>query len=613
MLFSWPGLCGQWTDLYWPLNNGDQKSFLYEWTKQLNTGVVIWNTNQFQVNLGTGHHSADYEVHEVTTNGIFLVQTVSSSTSRSFNPKVLLMNDTLLQQGGVKITETSVSQSGVSNYSATYTVAITKAGTVKVPAGTFSDCRNIIVTLRETIPGYGTQTTNALTAVLAPHVGIIRKLIKAGTSKKPAVWADLLSGTVSNVPILDWSSTRLLVVQTNGFGTTTPDYSREGLQLGKGYSITAKPAVGWVFSNWVNNADLVLTNGATLKFTMQTNLVLKANFTPNPFIPMKGNYAGLFADTNGVTPTNVGLFTATLTDQGSFSAKLQQAGTSYSIASQFPVGGVFSTTIVRRGQSPLSVYLQLGLAGTDVITGFISDGAWTAELTANRAVYSKTNPAPQAGRKFTVMLLGSEDSQTQPGGYSFGTVSVDALGNLAFSGSLGDGSKVVQTTFLSKHGDWPFYLPLYSGKGVALGWLQFTNQTDTDITGVVKWIKLPQPGKFYPNGFVCTNGLEVSGSLYSFTNGLRLLNWTNGETVLADGNLPQSITNQVVLDVNNKVTGSNKLSLTITASGLFQGTMTDPATRKVITMNGVVLQKQNAGVGSFLGTNQSGSVWLGAK
>ena len=77
------------------------------------------------------------------------------------------------------------------------------------------------------------------------------------------------------------------------------------------------------------------------------------------------------------------------------------------------------------------------------------------------------------------------------------------------------------------------------------------------------------------------------------------------------GNLAQPLQTQAVLQ-NNKFSGPDNLSLPITTtSGLFQGSVLNPSTGKPITLNGVVIQKLNQAYGCFLGTNQSGSVFLG--
>jgi hypothetical protein len=139
-----------------------------------------------------------------------------------------------------------------------------------------------------------------------------------------------------------------------------------------------------------------------------------------------------------------------------------------------------------------------------------------------------------------------------------------------------------------------------------------TNQPDTDLNGYGAWIKASQPAsKFYSAGFAL-GPIAVFGSRYSFTKGVPLVNWTDGQIVLDHGNLLDSITNNLSIDSNNKIAGTNKLALSFTtATGAFHGSVINPDTGKPITVNGVLLQKQNAGYGYFLGTNQTGSVFLG--
>ena len=73
----------------------------------------------------------------------------------------------------------------------------------------------------------------------------------------------------------------ILTVRTNGLGTLNPNYNGAALQIGHGYSITATATAGSAFTNWTGGTGLPLsfiTNGATIQFVMQSNLVLQANF-----------------------------------------------------------------------------------------------------------------------------------------------------------------------------------------------------------------------------------------------------------------------------------------------------------------------------------------------
>ena len=92
------------------------------------------------------------------------------------------------------------------------------------------------------------------------------------------------------------------------------------------------------------------------------------------------------------------------------------------------------------------------------------------------------------------------------------------------------------------------------------------------------------------------------------------LSITNGVIVLEGGDLVPSLTNQVTFGLNNKITdlGGQKLSFRLSrTSGLFSGSLADSATGELISFGGVVLQRPNIAEGFFLGSDQSGSVYVG--
>jgi hypothetical protein len=947
LLFNAPVLAGCWMNTYWPLNDGDYKTFSYS-GGELDLSVYEIFDTLYQVEWVAPPKPA-FEWEQIEGDSLYLIKAGVPYISITFTPEVLLLDDALLMSGGSRTTKTTVSQSGVT-YPATFTVTATPAGTVTVPAGTYANCLNLTASETATVPGQGTVSETYMTAVIAPRVGLIKKLVT------PNVWASLVSGTVGGVdvtnltganvlmlpvissqpqsvsvthgstvklsasatggagvsyrwlkdgvalqdgsrvsgtagPVLTispalsvdagsyrlsvsnaacsvlstaavvqvmadkpklgisfpsssqrvsnsvvivrgtasdnlgvsnvmvrigagpwvttastnhwtnwtaevslasvgtnrvqawtadlegvqtWASNTFVYVMSDrlrmaatGQGTVSPNYNGAWLEIGKSYTMTAtgtnghrfdrwevstnwagpvtnlspklsfimesnltiavffadtnRPTVavtnlvanqrisnavftvrgtakdnvrvsavwwqtnggswslasttnGWtnwtanlalwqrtntlqacavdgtgnrsvtntvkivyvasdrltviitgqgtvsnnynnalleigtlnqmtatagrayLFSNWVGSAGEVLTNGRTLQFIMQSNLVLTANFVPNPFILVAGTYQGLFYNTGGVEQASAGFFSGSVTTNGLFSAKFQQGLRSNALSGQFSLTGVWYTNAIK-GWSNTAVWLQLDLTGGDAISGSLSNALWTASLWANRAVYSKTNPAPQAG-KYTLALPGSANAQDEPGGDGYGSASVDTNGNVTFMGMLGDGTKVTGSAIVSKEGQWAVYIPLYSGQGSLLGWLTFTNQADGDLEGLMNWIKPAHTGSNpYPAGF--TNQTDTVGSHYGFTNGVRALVLTNGVLILEGG---------------NTASGPNGLSLTITnATGLFQGSLTNSLTGKIIKINGAVLQKLNAGYGTFLGTNQSGSVSLEQK
>ncbi len=398
----------------------------------------------------------------------------------------------------------------------------------------------------------------------------------------------------------------VLGLSTSGLGTLSPNYSGTKLILGKSYTIAAKPNAGYIFAGWTGDIE---SSTATLTFTMRNNLTLQANFIPDPFPSVAGVYQGLFFEENSVTHQRSGFFAATITTKGALSAKIQLAGKIYSLSGPLSPSGTIEKTIVRTGLSSLSAHLQVDLNGGDYLSGQISDGTWTANLIADRNIYSKTYPAALVA-KYTLVFPGNTSSPQFPGGNGFGTLTTDALGGIKLAGTLGDGTKISQKTIRSKHSQWPFYVSLYAGNGSALTWLTFSGNSITNAEGPVSWTKLPQStSALYPAGF--TNEVNAAGSTYAPTNGVPLLNFINGQIKFTGGNLVD-FTNSFSIATNDLVPlSSNKLTLSFTrTSGAFKGSFVNPATLKSTAFTGVLLQNQNAGYGLFSGTNRTGGVVL---
>ena len=324
---------------------------------------------------------------------------------------------------------------------------------------------------------------------------------------------------------------------------------------------------------------------------------------------VKGTYTGLFQEGGGVSQRSSGSFTLTVSTKGKFSAKIKLGAGRYSMSGQFDDSGSAQISINRRNLSSLVVNLQIDAQDPDRLTGTLSDGSWTANLTADRAVFDgRINIAPEQGQ-YTLVI----PDQSTPDGNSYGTVTVDKAGHIRFSGSLADATKISQSVTVSKNGQWPLYIPLYSGQGFIFSWITFANTGTSDFSGNLSWIKPSLPkAKLYPAGF--STSTSVSGSRYSRpAPGEGVLNLTDATLVLTGGNLDQPISDPISFGPNSRVTnlGSDKLSLSFSlSSGLFSGHVVNPNTSKSISFHGVVLQKQNIASGYFAGIDQSGQVVL---
>jgi Divergent InlB B-repeat domain len=394
----------------------------------------------------------------------------------------------------------------------------------------------------------------------------------------------------------------------SGNGTFAPNLEHTVFEAGKRYTLTADAAKGYVFAGWLSNGVVVSTS-SRYSLLLGSNVVLQANFIPNPFIPAVASYHGLFYVPNDASVESSGSFSASVTSAGAYSVRFGLGAANYVLAGEFsPVTGAASKSIPRRGMSPINVQLQLDFSNGP-ITGSISDGAWTADLVANPSIYSRTNPAPQAG-KYTLLFPGSDNVSAQPGGNGYSSVTVNTLGNISLSGALGDGTPFISSSVVASEGRWPFYVSLYGGKGSILGWLSFTN--GGNISGQIEWFKQPiTTAKLYPGGF--TNGTEAIGSVYHYTNYMPELGSLDGLLALSmiNGDLAEGITNQAALGPYYPADDRSATKLEcIASSGMFYGSVINPATDKPISVHGIVLQNQNIGAGYFLGTNQSGSVLL---
>lgn len=424
----------------------------------------------------------------------------------------------------------------------------------------------------------------------------------------------------------------------------------QNLVIGKAYTITGKPDPANFFIAWLTNSSTA--NGSlSYTFTMATNLALAAQFETNLFFAAQGTYSGLFNPTNDeVALDNSGFFSLKVNDRGVYSAKISVDGGVIPFSGAFGYSGFNTHFLFNHPKLPGFTRVQLAidlLGESDQVTGLITNfysttvsnfvatnlvvtnftttnivatnlwvvenisRHWKSVLTADRATFNaRLNPALQAG-KYTVVLPHDTNSASGPDGDGYGTVNVSTAGGITFAGALPDGTKVTQKTSLSKNGEWPLFASLYKGKGSLISWVTFTDQPDSDLTGLFNWLKQSQPAKSYASGI--TNEATLTGSRFTPNSTNNILSVSNALLSFVGGNLAEDFTNAIAIDPKNKVSNlaSNKLSLKLNkANGTFSGSVTPPAGGKAISFRGAILQQQTNGAGFLLGTNRSSRVEL---
>ncbi len=218
---------GTLIDRYFPMQDGD--------TKQLSGTGGITETETF---YETGFNG----------NSMFQLQITGDAAGatlylgRSGNALLLygmdLMGNPVFFDSPLAVMDEGTAASGGSSsgtlhaspYTFNFNISVSSAGTVTVPMGTFSNCRNVTLSFGVSVPGQAAQNL-AWVWVLAPDVGIIRNGIASddGSHVQIQAYADLVSGTVNGMPIacscsLDQTSATISGLGGTGtFEVTTSD------------------------------------------------------------------------------------------------------------------------------------------------------------------------------------------------------------------------------------------------------------------------------------------------------------------------------------------------------------------------------------------------------
>jgi hypothetical protein len=451
------------------------------------------------------------------------------------------------------------------------------------------------------IPG-ATSATLTLTGVTPGQSGSYSCLVtNAGGSVTSA-------GAVLTVTPAVTQPTKLTIT-TQGQGTVTPNLNGAALTIGQVYTVSAIPAAGYIFSGWSQNVQ-PLSGSPMISFVMTSNLMLQADFVPDPLFAAAGTYNGLFHEADEVRLATAGAFNVRVEPTGNFSAWVQIGYARYPFSGQLDAD-LQATSVVGRFNShrPLIVQFQIGPgAAPGRISGSITDGVWSAPLSGGRSPAS----SPFAG-EYTVVILGTSDNANLPAGDGYATLHVAADGLGTLSATLPDGMQFSQSAYVTEAGDWPLYVSMYIGQGAVLSWLAFTNQPGSDVSGDLVWIKQAgaSPTSF-PLGF--TQRTKAIGSRYVAPAATGKVVELSGAVVsFSGGSLASSFHNVVSVNVGSQVVNLSPNPMTFAVNpglGTFSGQVIQPENGLQHNFGGVILQKQNAGYGTMIGTPNGSRVVL---
>ncbi len=404
--------------------------------------------------------------------------------------------------------------------------------------------------------------------------------------------------TVKSITIF-YATTSTLTLRTNGLGSIVTSFKGTNLTVDRSYTVRANPGSGQLFLSWSGS---VSATNSLLTFVMQSNMVVQANFTANPFIAAAGTYDGLFFGADGIAEQSAGLLrNFVLGTAGAYSGQVVIRGVAYGFTGSFDVLEQSSPTVARPDNQGGPLALSLTLSGNE-LTGTVSGtdgGGWTSTLLAEQA--GKSSSA-----EYTLLIPpGPGAPSACPPGYGYALVT-NHNGVVTLSGALADGAAFSQTTPVVGAGDVPFYASLYGNTGLLIGWLNL----NVGLTGTnIWWIAPP------------SSSTRVTPAAFTNIFAVNAFTWVKPTAdFLPSGTLTISNTslslNFLVSIANNtliKEAGSPSNSLTGTLNprtGLLTINYGNGTGKTTTTGYAAILQNSTNGGGYFLTKTNAGAVIL---
>jgi hypothetical protein len=306
---------------------------------------------------------------------------------------------------------------------------------------------------------------------------------------------------------------------TSGFGGST---SRE---VGVSYTVTATPASGMLFKEWLKNGTRISTN-ATLKFTMQPGLTLKPVFVPD-FAKLGGFYNGLVgvgaigtgtaADMQAFAANN-GFIQITSGTNGALSGVLKIEGKSHSFNGTMGSNKRATITVPRPGKGNATLSLSLISALPGEISGNVTTSGAPLAFRALRAAYTVgAAKHALAGKRYAIVLPPPSGLAM---GYGHATLTVEDNGAAVLSGVLANGQAVNSGARIVDDGAGNWVFPVYVGaSGIFTGEIvipKTTPASGSELGGSLEWLKPASNTGLFKFGFL--KSLQPLGATHSATS-----------------------------------------------------------------------------------------------
>jgi uncharacterized repeat protein (TIGR02543 family) len=281
---------GSLVDQYFPMHNGDWRSYQDYYSPDDTTfeqvNAAYYNGNLvFPINFhdewNTTSLSDGTWYLASSSKGLMIYGIHTAWGSLSLSSPGVILTDALLTKDGTSSSTTKGSLFGQS-VTVTFTSKVTSIkGPVTVPAGTFQNCKALLVSENVTINGIHFSAYDSAAWLLAPGVGIIADGFATwDPDTGQFTFDDLFGNQEDYFELADYSVSALptvtVTITPSAGGSVTPNYNGQALAVGTTYSMTAKANKGFKFVGWTGNAN---TSSPKMTFTMLPHLAFVANFS----------------------------------------------------------------------------------------------------------------------------------------------------------------------------------------------------------------------------------------------------------------------------------------------------------------------------------------------
>ena len=356
---------------------------------------------------------------------------------------------------------------------------------------------------------------------------------------------------------------------------------------------------------------------------------------------LSGEYQGLLMPENESESAYYGMIVATVgkplgaaATSLAISGKIQRAETSQSFTGKVDAFGRVTFTnkdvpsLALAGNTGASLTLEIlsSSSGRTLEGRLMGSGSQKATLLATPV---KAAAGTQTGNYTALFQKVEKQAGAHPDGDGYATMAVTAT-RILLAGKLADGSSVSASLKLTEGETTPLFLPLYKGKGLVAGAIQFDpTQAASDAASLgIRWIRasgVTSPGG-YPEGWPSGILVDFVASKYDQSKGFGLPNTSPAGLPLtftaSSGALTgplEGLTNLLqsnVLKVPVSPVSPIKLTMELApASGALKGSFMLSGVRT--SFSGVVFQKTNDASGFFLsgtkGLTKSGLIQISKK